>query len=79
MCSSDLTFAAAYTVRARRGAPVSAPCSWEEVERGDVAPATFTVRNILERVQRIGDVWGNLRRQGRSLKRPIELVARMKG
>jgi len=48
------TFAAAYTVRARRGAPVSAPCSWEEVERGDVAPATFTVRNILERVQRIG-------------------------
>ena len=73
------TFAAAYTVRARRGAPVSAPCSWEEVERGDVAPATFTVRNILERVQRIGDVWGDLRRQGRSLKRPIELVARMKG
>jgi len=73
------TFAAAYTVRARRGAPVSAPCSWEEVERGDVAPATFTVRNILERVQRIGDVWGNLRRQGSSLKRPIELVARMKG
>jgi len=73
------TFAAAYTVRARRGAPVSAPCSWEEVERGDVAPATFTVRNILERVQRIGDVWGDLRRQGSSLKRPIELVARMKG
>jgi bifunctional non-homologous end joining protein LigD len=73
------TFAAAYTVRARRGAPVSAPCAWEEVERGDVGPATFTVRNILERVKRIGDVWGDLGRQGASLKRPIELVARMKG
>jgi bifunctional non-homologous end joining protein LigD len=73
------TFAAAYTVRARRGAPVSAPCSWEEIERGDVTPTTFTVRNILERVQRIGDVWRDLRRQGRSLKRPIELVARMNG
>ena len=28
------TFAAPYTVRARRGAPVSAPCTWEEIERG---------------------------------------------
>ena len=49
------TFAAAYTVRARRGAPVSAPCSWKEIERGEVEPASFTVRNILERVQKIGD------------------------
>jgi bifunctional non-homologous end joining protein LigD len=72
------TFAAAYTVRARRGAPVSAPCTWMEVERGDVEPATFTVRNILDRVQRVGDVWADMRRRGTSLKRPIELVAKMK-
>jgi len=73
------TFAAAYTVRARRGAPVSAPCTWTEVERGEVEPASFTVRHILERVRKIGDVWAEMRERGTSLKRAIELVARMNG
>lgn len=66
------TFAAAYTVRARRHAPVSAPCTWEEIEHGTVTPATFTLRNMAERVARMGDVWEDLRRRGRSLKRPME-------
>ena len=40
------TYAATYTVRARPGAPVSAPCTWEEVEKGDVGPKTFTLRTM---------------------------------
>ena len=72
------TFAAVYTVRARPGATVSAPCTWKEIERGEVAPATFTVRNILERLQEVGDLWGDMRQAGQALKRPIELIARMK-
>jgi bifunctional non-homologous end joining protein LigD len=71
------TFAAAYTVRARRGAPVSAPCTWKEIESGDVAPQTFTVKNMLERVAKVGDVWADMRRRGKSLKRPTELLAKM--
>jgi len=73
------TFAAAYTVRARRGAPVSAPCTWTEIERGEVEPASFTIRNVLDRVQKLGDLWGDMRRRGKGLKRPIELLAKMKG
>jgi bifunctional non-homologous end joining protein LigD len=72
------TFAAAYTVRARRGAPVSAPCTWKEVERGEVEPGTFTLRNIVDRVGTVGDVWADMRRRGKSLKRPTEKLARMK-
>jgi bifunctional non-homologous end joining protein LigD len=66
------TFAAAYAVRAKPGAPVSAPCTWEELERGDVAPRTFTLRTMARRVAKVGDVWSDMRRRGRSLRRPIE-------
>ncbi len=71
------TFAAAYTVRAKRGAPVSAPCTWEEVERGEVDPGTFTLRNMPERVARVGDLWADMRRRGRSLKRPSEKLRQL--
>jgi bifunctional non-homologous end joining protein LigD len=67
------TFAAVYAVRAKRGAPVSAPCSWEEVERGDVHPQTFTLRTMCDRVAQVGDLWADMRR-GRSLERPMARV-----
>ncbi len=73
------TFAAAYSVRAKRGAPVSAPCTWEEVESGAVRPRSFTLRNVPGRVAALGDVWADLRRRGRSLKRPLETLRRLVG
>ena len=72
------TFAAAYTVRARPGAPVSAPCTWEEIERGEVNPDTFTLRNLPARVEELGDPWANLNRRGRSLARPLARLRAMK-
>jgi bifunctional non-homologous end joining protein LigD len=71
------TFAAAYTVRARRGAPVSAPCTWEEVERGEVSPGSFTIRNMAERIARVGDLWSDLLKTRRSLRLPIERLDKM--
>ena len=68
------TFAAPYTIRAKRGAPVSAPCTWEELERGTVSPDSFTLRNMPERMAAVGDVWGDLHRRGRSLKRAMRKV-----
>ncbi len=72
------TFAAAYTVRARPGAPVSAPCTWNEVTRGDVRPDTFNLRNMPARMAKVGDLWAGMRRRGRSLKRPADLLRRLK-
>ena len=65
------TFAAAYTVRAKPGAPVSAPCTWEEVERGEVGPRTFTLRTMADRVGKVGDLWADMSKRRRSLGKAI--------
>ena len=72
------TFAAAYAVRAKPGAPVSAPCTWEEVERGEVGPRTFTLRNVAGRVAKVGDLWSDMQRRRRALRRPMEKLTQIR-
>jgi bifunctional non-homologous end joining protein LigD len=49
-----------YALRPKPGAPVSAPCSWAEVETGAVGPQTFTLRTISARLAAVGDLWRTL-------------------
>ena len=70
------TYAATYTVRAKPGAPVSAPCTWEEVERGDVGPRTFTIRTMAQRLAATGDLWADMLKKKQSLKRAVDLLSR---
>lgn len=70
------TFAAAYAVRAKPGAPVSAPCTWDEVEAGAVTPQSFTLRGMRARLGEVGDLWAGL------LESPVSLgraIARLQG
>jgi DNA primase len=46
------------------------------LERGAVAPDTFTVRTMKERVDSVGDLWKDMRRRGRSLRRAAEKLVR---
>ena len=71
------TFAAAYAVRAKPGAPVSAPCTWEEIESGEVGPQTFTLRTMADRIADVGDLWSELERQRRSLDEPLAALERL--
>ena len=66
------TFAATYTVRAKAGAPVSAPCTWDEVSSGAVGPRTFTLRMMEKRIAEVGDLWKDLLKSKRSLKSAIK-------
>jgi bifunctional non-homologous end joining protein LigD len=70
------TFAATYAVRPKAGAPVSAPCTWEEIEAGRVQPQTFALRSMPERIEQVGDLWAELHARGQSLEGP---VTRLKG
>jgi bifunctional non-homologous end joining protein LigD len=50
------TLASIYSVRPRPDATVSTPVSWKEVERG-VRIEDFTVKNVPNRVDTLGDLW----------------------
>lgn len=70
------TYAATYTVHAKPGAPVSAPCTWEEVERGEVGPRTFTLRTMAQRLATTGDLWADMLKKKQSLKNPTNLLSK---
>ena len=73
------THAAAYAVRAKTGAPVSAPCTWEELQSGEVGPRTLTLRNMAKRIEQVGDLWADMRRRRRSLQRPLQKLRELSG
>lgn len=68
------TCAAVYAVRPRPGAPVSAPCTWDEVGSGTVGPRSFTVRTMAARMAAVGELWRELERTPQSLRAPMEAL-----
>jgi len=71
------TFAAPYSVRAKPGAPISAPCTWDEIERGEVAPQTFTLKTMGKRVGEVGDLWSAMPTRPASLIGPTERLRQL--
>jgi bifunctional non-homologous end joining protein LigD len=61
------TYVAAYSLRGRPGAPVSAPITWAEVEDAALRPDGFTLRDIRARLDAAGDPWATLREHAGSV------------
>jgi bifunctional non-homologous end joining protein LigD len=55
----------AYAVRARPGAPVSTPITWDELSR--VTPAQFTITSVRRRLARRSCPWSDVRRHAQGL------------
>jgi len=72
--AKDRTVAAAYSIRPKPHAPVSAPLSWDEVQ--DAAPNDFTLATMPERFARVGDRHAGIDDHPGSLEALLELSAR---
>ena len=58
------TLATAYSARASEFAGVSTPLDWREVHEGagkKLDPRAFTIRSVMARFDRVGDLWAALR------------------
>jgi len=66
--------AAAYSVRERERAPVSAPLDWNEL-RGGVRIDDFTLETMPARVRQVGDLWGAALKR-RNTRRAIDRALR---
>lgn len=64
------TAVSAYSVRARPGAPVSAPIRWEELENRKLDSRRYNIRNVFRRLAAGGDPWAAVKAQVFSIKGP---------
>jgi DNA ligase D len=64
----------AWSVRARPGAQVSTPVSWDELD--DVHPDQFTIASLPQRLERGGDPWAAMNGDPQSLEPLLEMSAR---
>src|SRR3954447_25725088 len=70
----DRTIASAYSIRAKPGAPVSAPLTWDELPA--VAPEDFTVATMPARFAEVGDRHAAIDEAAHSLQPLLDRYAR---
>lgn len=65
------TLAAAYSVRPTREATVSTPLGWQELTP-KLKPTDFTIKNIPQRLEKVGDLWKPVIGKGINMKKVLK-------
>jgi bifunctional non-homologous end joining protein LigD len=66
-----------YAVRPRPGAPVATPIEWDELSDSNLRPDRWTVRNVLDRLERKGDSWSDIGAHARGLSAPAKRLHKL--
>jgi bifunctional non-homologous end joining protein LigD len=64
------TIASAYCARPRMEATVSTPLEWEELDK-DLSPSNFTIKNLIKRLNKKGDLLQNLYSKSNDLSKAL--------
>jgi bifunctional non-homologous end joining protein LigD len=65
------TLAAPYSIRPKQGAPVNTPLEWKEVNK-KLLSSRFTIKNILKRLEKTGDLWKPILGKGANLDKILK-------
>nr|WP_294934327.1 DNA ligase D [uncultured Flavobacterium sp.] len=68
------TLAAPYSVRPKPGATISTPLEWEEVNN-KLSPSQFTIKNVMKRFEKKGDLWQPVLGKGADLKKILKKLS----
>ncbi|MEX6688245.1 DNA ligase D [Danxiaibacter flavus] len=71
--SQGQTLACAYSLRPKKGATVSTPLEWKEVNH-DLHPSQFTIDNIFERVEKKGDLFSKVITGSNDMLKALKLI-----
>lgn len=68
---------APYSARPLAGAPVATPLDWEELDRPDLGPQRYAIKNLFRRLSRKADPWRDINRHAASLRKARDRLARI--
>jgi bifunctional non-homologous end joining protein LigD len=66
-----------YSPRAIKGAPIATPLDWDELQRSDLHPQSYTMKNLFRRLGQKPDPWRDMWRHARTLGQPRRRLGEM--